>query len=166
VFNKLFGKKNDGFYLQIEDDNNAPKPEAKAKSKPAAQSEKVAKVAAEPAPTTSVAPVAPVSATQVAPAKASDPKTEKEMAKAAKEAAKAAKKSVKKTDDKKAEAKKAAAAPVPVAAPVPTAPPITNFATDYLIKPSSTSSRRRPGANMGMFIDMARQVQTPVNIKK
>jgi hypothetical protein len=38
-------------------------------------------------------------------------------------------------------------------------PAITNFATDYLIKPSSSSNRRRPGANMKQFMDMARQVE-------
>ena len=35
------------------------------------------------------------------------------------------------------------------------------FATDYLIQPSSSSRRRRPGANMNSYLDMARQVKTP-----
>lgn len=34
------------------------------------------------------------------------------------------------------------------------------FAPNYLI-PSATNSRRRPGANMSSFLDMARQVKTP-----
>jgi hypothetical protein len=49
-------------------------------------------------------------------------------------------------------AKPAAAAKAP-SSPQPT---IVNFATEYLIKPSSSSSRRRAGANMTYFLDMAR----------
>ncbi len=40
-------------------------------------------------------------------------------------------------------------------------PQIRNFATDYLI-PTASSSRRRPGANMRSFLDMAKQVKTPI----
>ncbi|MDB9473759.1 hypothetical protein [Dolichospermum circinale] len=59
----------------------------------------------------------------------------------------------------------AAVAPVaPVAAkaePVKISVPTeTNFATKYLI-PQNTP-RRRPGVNMNSFLDMARQVKTPV----
>jgi len=36
----------------------------------------------------------------------------------------------------------------------------TTFAPNYLI-PSASNSRRRPGANMSSFLDMARQVKTP-----
>ena len=36
----------------------------------------------------------------------------------------------------------------------------STFAPNYLM-PTPTSSRRRPGANMEMFRDMARQVKTP-----
>jgi hypothetical protein len=36
----------------------------------------------------------------------------------------------------------------------------TNFATKYLITPSS-GGRRRPGANMSSFLDMAGQVKVP-----
>jgi hypothetical protein len=158
VFNKFFGKKNDGFYLQVEDDNNAPKPEAKAKAKsqPAADTAKVAAVVAQPITTTQAAPAATVVATPATTANAA-PATKPDG-----KADKAAKKSV----EKKTDAKKVAAAPAPVAAPAPAAPPITNFATDYLIKPSSTSSRRLPGANMSMFMDMARQAKIPATFKK
>ncbi|MFM5891723.1 MAG: hypothetical protein ACKPFD_05530 [Dolichospermum sp.] len=45
----------------------------------------------------------------------------------------------------------------PVKISVPTE---TNFATKYLI-PKNTP-RRRPGVNMSGFLDMARQVKTPV----
>lgn len=146
---KLFGKKNDGFYLQLEDDDKAPKPAAKAKveSKPAPAASPTAAVveAAPVAPAPVVAAIA-----QTAPAAKAEP-----------EVAKAGKKSVKKT-----EAKKVEAAPAPVAVPVPAAPPITNFATDYLIKPSSTSTRRRPGANMNSYLDMARQATKQAPFKK
>ena len=164
MFNKFFGKKNDGFYLQVEDDNNAPKPVAKAqtKSQPAADTAQVAAVVKQPV-TTSAAPVAPAAMTATA---TSDEKVDKATAKAEKEIAKAAKKSVEKVDAKKADPKKVAVAPAPVAAPAPPAPAITNFAPDYLIKPSSTSSRRRPGANMSMFMDMAREAKIPVTFKK
>jgi hypothetical protein len=130
VFKKFFGKKNDGFYLQIEDDNAAPKPEAKAKAP------------AKPESVSTPAPAVAAVTTPVAPA------------------AKADKKSA-----KKAETPKKVEAPAPVAVSAPVAPAITNFATDYLIKPSSISSRRLPGANMNGFLELARQVKKPVNIK-
>ena len=143
MFKKFFGKKNDGFYLQVEDDNAAPKSEAKAKAP------------AKPEPVSTPAPAAAVAAetTPVVPAA----KTEK---KADKKAEKADKKSA-----KKAEAPKQVEAPAPVAVSAPAAPAITNFATDYLIKPSSISSRRLPGANMNGFLELARQAKKPVNIK-
>jgi hypothetical protein len=148
---KLFGKKNDGFYIQLEDDDNAPKPAAKpkAESKPAASPKAAPVVAAAP-----VAPPAVAETPQTAPAAKSDANAEPEVDKAGK-------KSVKKT-----EAKKVEAAPAPVAAPAPAAPPITNFATDYLIKPSSMSTRRRPGANMNSYLDMARQATKQAPFKK
>ncbi len=44
----------------------------------------------------------------------------------------------------------------PVKIAIPTE---TNFATKYLIP--TNSPRRRPGVNMNIFLDMARQVKTP-----
>lgn len=129
MFKRFFGKKNDGFYLQVEDDKAAPKPAAKA---PASAPAKPASVAAPAATVTT--PVAP--------------------------AAKADKKS-----GKKADGPKVVAAPAPVAVAAPAAPAITNFATDYLIKPSSISSRRLPGANMNKFLELARQVEKPKAFK-
>jgi len=38
-------------------------------------------------------------------------------------------------------------------------PKVTNFATDYLAAPTA-AGRRRPGANMKSFLDMAKQVKT------
>ncbi len=54
----------------------------------------------------------------------------------------------------------APAAPAPVAAKAaPTAPVATEtaFATKYLV-PANSGSRRRPGANMSSYLDMARKV--------
>jgi hypothetical protein len=124
VFKKFFGKKNDGFYLQVEDDNVQTQSEAQAAAKPAAVA----------------APAADVAASTVTEVK-SAPKSAQ-----------------------KAKQSKVAATPAP-ATPAPAAPAITNFATDYLIKPSSISNRRLPGANMSGYLDMARQVKKPVNIK-
>lgn len=158
MFKKFFGKKNDGFYMQIEDDAPA-KVEAKAKP--------TATIAATPAavtttPTATVATSAAVAATPTALIPA-----DKKIADAEKAVAKAEKKSAKKDVDAK---KVALVAPAPpVQAPVVPAPaliPITNFATDYLIKPSSDSTRRRPGANMSKFLELAREAKIPVNIKK
>jgi hypothetical protein len=175
MFKKLFGgfgKKNDGFYLQMEDDTNTPKPPAQAKSQPPA-AEKVAKVVAEP----TVTPVTATTATPAAKSTKSDLTAGKEAAKADKDvviaekdaakADKAAKKSAKKAEsNKKTKSDPKVEQPTaPVFAPAALSAPITNFATDYLIKPSSISTRRRPGANMNMFLDMARQAKKPVNIK-
>ncbi|MER3435056.1 MAG: hypothetical protein C4288_16970 [Leptolyngbya sp. ERB_1_1] len=40
--------------------------------------------------------------------------------------------------------------------------PTVSFASEYLV-PKPTNSRRRPGANMGAFLDMAKTVKTPNN---
>lgn len=146
VLKKIFGKKNDGFYLQLEDEDASSKPEDKAKAKPDATpaSPVVVATANAPVAVTAPAPVAPVAAPATAP------KVEQKAAKIDKKAA------------KKAESAKVVQAPAPT---VPAAPPITNFATDYLIKPSSNSGRRRPGANMKGFLDLARQVEKPKEFK-
>ncbi len=136
MFKNLFGKKNDGFYLQLEDSDATSKPVEKAPAKPAP----AAAPKAEPTATADTAAA---------------PKAQTED-----KAAKTEKKSV-----KKAEAPKAAEAPAPVAAPAPVVPAATTFAPDYLIKPSSRSTRRMPGANMNGFLDMARQAKKPANIK-
>jgi hypothetical protein len=146
-FKKLFGKKNDGFFLQLEDEDATSKPEAKAKDPAPAKPEAPSAVTTTAAPATGTA--APL-----------DKKAAKAEEKAAEKAAKAAKRAAGKT-----ETPKVAAAPAPVAAPAPAAPAITNFATDYLIKPSSISGRRMPGANMKGFLDLARQVEKPKAFK-
>ncbi len=49
----------------------------------------------------------------------------------------------------------------PVAAETLNLPqPTVSFATEYLV-PKPTNSRRRPGANMGAFLEMAKTAKTP-----
>jgi hypothetical protein len=148
VFKKLFGQKNDGFYMQIDD---APTAKVAANAKPAA-TKVAAPTAVTATPTAAVA--APAAATPLTPAEKKVADAEKAVAKTA---AKAEKKSAKKAVDEKK---------VAAVAPAPALPPITNFATDYLIKPSSDSTRRRPGANMSKFLELAREAKIPVNVKK
>jgi hypothetical protein len=147
VFKKFFGKKNDGFYIQLED--------ADAKSTPATKAPAKSEPAAKPAATVTATKAAePAVAVPAAKVDANvDPKPAKVDAKSAKTEKKSA---------KKAETPKVEVAPALVAAP---APAITNFATDYLIKPSSNSGRRRPGANMSQFMDLARQLDKPKPFK-
>jgi hypothetical protein len=185
VFKKFFGKKNDGFYMQIEDDAPA-KVEAKAKpaatvvaAPPAVAATPTATVAAPVAVTAtptatiavSTAVTATPTATVAAPAAVGATPTpltpaEKKIADAEKAVAKAAAKAEKKAAKKAVDEKKVAAVASAAVAPAPALPPITNFATDYLIKPSSDSTRRRPGANMSKFLELAREAKIPVNIKK
>jgi hypothetical protein len=139
VFKRFFGKKNDGFYIQLEDADAKSTPATKAPTKSEPAATVTATKAAEPA----VAVPAAIVDTKPAKVDAKSAKTEKKSA-------------------KKVETPKVEAAPAPVAAP---APAITNFATDYLIKPSSNSSRRRPGANMRQFMDLARQMDKPKPFK-
>jgi hypothetical protein len=145
VFKKLFGKKNDGFFLQLDDEGASSKPAAKAKEQDLAQP-KVATSApavATPAATTIPAPAA------IAPEPVAKSDSKADSKKVAKEAKKAV--AVVKT-------------PEPVVA-VPALPAISNFATDYLIEPADNSDRRRPGANMRGFMEMARQVEKPKAFK-
>ena len=164
-FKKLFAKKNDGFYLQLEDEDATSKPEAKAKTK---ESAPPVAISAPATPVTTTAPAtAPVavSAPTAAPATAAVTSADKKAARAEEKAAEKAAKAAKRAAGKTAEAPKAVAPTAPVAAPAPAAPAITNFATDYLIKPSSISGRRMPGANMKGFLDLARQVEKPKAFK-
>jgi hypothetical protein len=156
VFKKFFGKKNDGFFMRLEDEDASSKTEAKAKAKP------------ESAPTAPVAvvkaaiPVAPPTTTEVVATTTSAPVADPAPAPATGKVDKKADKKVDKKVAKKVETLKVAPAPVVTA---PAAPPITSFASEYLIKPSSNSSRRMPGANMRGFLDLARQVEKPKAFK-
>ena len=161
MFKRFFGKKNDGFFLQLEDEDATSKPEAKAKAKESAQAVAAPPVATPAAvvATEAAAPVAPATGT-AAPL---DKKAAKAEEKAAEKAAKAAKRAAGKTEAPKVAADSVPTAVAPPSAPA--APAITNFATDYLIKPSSISGRRMPGANMKGFLDLARQVEKPKAFK-
>jgi hypothetical protein len=149
MLKNLFGKKNDGFYMQIDESQpTSAKPVAKVeaadqKAAPAAV-EKTAPAKAEKKEVTAVAEGAIAAETSAPEAKAKSSKT-----------------SIKDKKGKDKEDKKSAAKPTAPVAPVvaPMLPVMTNFATDYLIKPSSTSGRRRPGANMKSFVTMARDVK-------
>jgi hypothetical protein len=136
VFKKFFGKKNDGFFLQLENEDATSKPEIKAKAK-------------DPVPAPAV-----IVTKDTAPAVGTTGEADQKVAKAEEKTTKAAKKSAEKAETPKV-----------VADPAPMAPVITNFATDYLIKPSSISGRRRPGANMKGFLELARQVEKPKSFK-
>lgn len=59
----------------------------------------------------------------------------------------------------KAEPAKPAPAAVAQALNLPQ-PQITNFATTYLTPGNGSGGRRRPGANMNAYLDMARQAKT------
>ncbi len=57
---------------------------------------------------------------------------------------------------------KVAVAPTPAAKPAtPVVKQSATFAPDYLIAPNSVSGRRRPGANMSYFLNLAKQAKTP-----
>jgi hypothetical protein len=154
MFKNLFGKKNDGFFMQA--DESKP---AAAKVANQTPEKKVADAAPAPAPeveTPSAVPSAAAPA-EMAATPAST-KASEASAKAIKTSVKDKKKQEKegKKDGKVAQPKEKVAPIAPVAAP---AQIFTNFATDYLIQPSSNGSRRRPGANMKSFVTMAREVK-------
>jgi hypothetical protein len=140
MFKNLFGKKNDGFFMQA--DESKP---AAVKVEPAAKAEKAEEkesIAPAPAAVDDVAQTSDLAAEPTAKAKKTSIKEKK------------------KADKKETKAAEKVETPL-AAAPVAVAPvsTVTNFATEYLIKPSSNGSRRRPGANMKSFVNMAREVK-------
>lgn len=143
----LFAKKNDGYFLQLKEEATEAVASATAKVKSATvESVKAAAAKVESATVEPVkAAAAKVESAKVAVAKAEPAKVAVAKAKSAKETAKA---KTTKVEPVKVE---------PVKPPVPTE---TTFAPKYLI-PSSSNGRRRPGANMSSYLDMARQVKTP-----
>jgi hypothetical protein len=143
MFKNLFGKKNDGFFMQADESKSAA-----VKVEPAAKAEKVEKAEKKESIAPAHTAVEDVAQTTDLPAEPT---------------AKAKKTSIKekkKADKKEAKAAEKVETPL-AAAPValPPLPTVTAFATEYLIKPSSNSSRRRPGANMKSFVNMAREVK-------
>ncbi len=138
ILGNLFGKKSE-YLLEFDD--------AKGTSTPKQESTQATVTAPEP------------TKTEAKPAVSETPKAAKAKLSAAKNAAKKA---------EKVEAKQPTA-PQVVAAPQP---PITNtkvskkpeelvlFAPNFLM-PKPTAKRRRPGANMGMFRGMAKNMNLP-----
>ncbi|BAZ05861.1 hypothetical protein [Calothrix sp. NIES-3974] len=137
IINRSGEKKDGGFYLQLDETGNVV--ETNTPSQPATPAVKPEEKEVQPAAATTETPVA--------------------------EKKKSGKTSIKKA---KSEAKPKTTEPVaatPVATVKPATPPEPqekNFATKYLTT-TNTMSRRRPGANMNSFLEMARQVKVPIN---
>jgi hypothetical protein len=147
MFKKLFGKKNDGFFMQMDESNPAP-----AKAEPLAKAEKAEKTKVEKSEQKEPASPAHAAVEDVTPTAA--------LAAEPTKAKKTSIKEKKKADKKETKAADKAATPLAAVPVSPVLPlPATTFATDYLIKPSSNGSRRRPGANMKSFVNMAREVK-------
>lgn len=153
-------KKQKGYFLELDDaaiaqSNNGSKSAEPAKTEPAP----VAKASPTKAPETVIVIEPATAETKPEPAKA-------EAVTAAPEPAKT------ETKPAKTSIKKAKAAPAPKAEPTPTpapapvaavqqksqAEPEKTFAPKYLASTGS-NGRRRPGANMSSFLEMARQVK-------
>lgn len=142
-------KKESGFFLQLDEAEDTDKKATSAQSakaqtaqpKPPEPTTKAATFAAAPAPAAVKAEPAKVEAKKPEP-----PKTEPAKIEPAKK-------------------------PEPVAAnnngsannngKAATSAQAATFAPQYLNPTSSSSNRRRPGANMNSFLDLARQVKTP-----
>ena len=182
MFNKLFGKKKDGFYMQI--DESAPSeaaepktaqpeavkaketaPKAKVNAAQALAMKILPKAKAKGDVATETAPQPEVALASVAvPEALTTPETKSDNALVAEaptaqknKSTKTSIKKGKKEEDKKPE--KDTASPEVVAAAAPVAPMFTNFATDYLVTPAVAGNRRRPGANMKGFMSMAKDVK-------
>ncbi|MDJ0697363.1 hypothetical protein [Mastigocoleus sp. MO_188.B34] len=144
--------KDNGYYLELkEDEVKSPETSKVAKSQPESSN---GVAAVKPFPENSVAPDTSASNGKAAEKKEAEPKSKKVSIK----------------ERRKAEKAKKSQPPTSPQTPVSTAPaktvkpqePVeTNFATKYLI-PTSTNGRRRPGANMNSFLEMARTVKTPI----
>jgi hypothetical protein len=151
MFKKLFGKKNDGFYMQVEDDTpKAAKPVEKKAPAPKVEAAKPVE-AAPPAPAAEAAPAAaPAAPAKVEAVAAPEQKEKKE------------KKSIKKEKAAKKEEKAA-----PIAAPVAAAPVAAPVAAPEIpVVAATVTPRRRPGANMKAYLDLAKEVQIPTSVKK
>jgi hypothetical protein len=121
----LPGKKNGGYYLQLEETGTGSAPVVEAK--PAAETSNGTKAAVEA------------------------PKPEPSPVKAAKKEA-----------SQNGKAAPTEPVPAPAASTKPATPTETTFAPKYLTPSvSGSNGRRRPGANMNTYLDMARQVKTP-----
>jgi hypothetical protein len=156
-FIKNLTKKSDNsFYLELKDDQEVKPSEPKKKEPQAVVTEKASQaVVAASSVATTVAEKAPKAAVSAADAAAAALKaSKKEAAEAAKSAKIEAAKSAK--AQKEADAAEKAA----LAAKKKELPVETNFSTKYLLTQSS-AERRRPGANMNGFLEMAKGLKPP-----
>ena len=125
-------KGSNGFYMELDESKASTSENGK---QPAAEPVKVE--------------TAPAAAQAAEPAKATKPAAKSKPAKAV-----------------EAPAAAPAAAPAKPAAPAAAAngqvqpQAIKTFAPDYLLTLTSTNGRRRPGANMNSYLEMARQMRT------
>jgi membrane protein involved in colicin uptake len=166
----LFGGKKGGYYMELEEGGEQKQ---KAEAKPLAASNTKTETA-KPAPNAKTEAAKPAPKTKT---EAPTPVTSN--AKKAPEAAKAASSTATKETQTNTSTTVAQPAPAEVelvqtangvkaepakkdkASATPEQPTETTFAPKYLAVPSNTNGRRRPGANMNSFLDMARQVKTP-----
>lgn len=147
----IFGGKKSGYYMELDEAKSALAKPAKAVKE--AAKEATAPVAAAIAEVTKSEPKK-AEAPEAKSAKAEAPKAKSEPAKAKKATAEPA------TADLNGSTN-GAKPPVP-ANTLNLPQPTVSFASDYLV-PKPTNSRRRPGANMGSFLAMAKTVRTPNN---
>jgi hypothetical protein len=155
----LPGKKKSGYFMELVEVAEEKLKEAQEALKSDQEKAEAAKASngSKPAPVVEPAvklpePVAAV-ATQA-----------KEVASASAKAVKATKPAKKAQEAKTVENGKVAAEVTPTPAPTPAklpTPTETTFAPKYLAPSSTSNGRRRPGANMNSYLEMARQVKKP-----
>jgi hypothetical protein len=141
-----------GYFLELEE-KETPKKESKPVAQPPAPATNGAKAKA-PEPVATKAVKAPAATVASAPASSQAAPTNNQPVKAEQVELVQTAKGLKAEPAKPAKPAKASADSNGKAAETST------FAPKYLI-PSASNSRRRPGANMSSFLDMARQVKTP-----
>ena len=155
-FTGLFGGKKSGYYLELKEDAEAALDEAKSAASNAKKAVESAasntKKAVESA--ASNTQKAAQTVTESVPAVSNGKKSAAATAKA-KPAEVELVQTAKGVKAQPAKKSKASAASV-----TPEQPKETTFAPKYLV-PTNSNGRRRPGANMSSFLDMARQVKTP-----
>ncbi|HEY9695039.1 MAG TPA: hypothetical protein V6D15_22790 [Oculatellaceae cyanobacterium] len=145
-------KKSGGYYMQLEESESQPETAAKSTASKSDAPEPSTKAKPQPAAKAEPAPKAEPAATKAEKTPETAPKPEPKPEQVRVELVQGA-------EGLKAE---------PVKEPVTTAAnngkaasASKTFATDYLIQPSTSAPRRRPGANMNSYLDMARQVKAP-----
>ncbi|MFB2879012.1 hypothetical protein [Floridanema aerugineum] len=147
-------KKQKGYFLELDD---SATPQTTNGSKPAETPK------AEPAPVATTSPTKALETVTIIEPATAETKTETKP-EPAKAETKPAKTSIKKAKPAPAEKPEPAPTPAPVAATKEKSQPEADktFAPKYLLSTGS-NGRRRPGANMSSYLDMARQVKTPNN---